>query len=107
MAPIPPKPTTVPVGVTAASPDQKTVVAFHKYDDVDVSSQSHHHTIGNERGKAADGAHDHHGGSGKLIFDPSVDIISGTRGTLAGIGSIVDQIATILEQIGASNATTP
>lgn len=104
-----PKPNTAAqsVGIDAASPNQKAVVAFHKYDDVDVSAQSHHHTIGNERGKAADGAHDHHGGSGKLIFDPSVDIISGTRGTLAGLGTIVNQIASILEQIGVSNATTP
>lgn len=103
----PPQPTSAaPVAAKPdASPEAKKVSEFHKFDDVDVSQSSHHHTIGLLRGQAADGRHTHQNGNGHPLFDPAVDIISGSRA--AAVGSILDQICDLLEKLGASNATTP
>lgn len=50
------------------SPDSRTVTKFHQNDDVDTSTDSHHHTIGRGPNQAASGAHNHRDGNGAPIL---------------------------------------
>lgn len=88
-----------------ASPPQRDVTAFHKYDDLDASQDAHHHTIGPSKNQAASGRHDHQDEGGAPLFDSTIDIITGSRA--AAVASILDQICDLLEKLGAQNATTP
>ncbi|HEY5141351.1 MAG TPA: hypothetical protein VIJ25_18860 [Methylococcales bacterium] len=93
---------------TDLAPDARVVTAFHRFDDVNVSAESHHHTIGTSRGQAADARHNHRDGNGHPLFDNTVDVISGSRSLATGaVPAIIDQICDLLEKLGASNATTP
>lgn len=51
--------------VRVPTPDQ--VNEFHRYDDVDFSDESHHHTLGNEKNQATAGDHNHNGKNSAIL----------------------------------------
>lgn len=86
------------------SPDQKTVSLFHKKDDVDSARSAHHHTIGVGIYQVASGKHNHID-DGQLIYNPTTDIITGSRG--GATASVLAQVITLLTKIGVTDSTTP
>ena len=81
-------------------PDPTSVREFHVNDDVDASSDAHHHTIGPGVNQAASGAHDHDGNNSPLILEGIT--ITGTKGTAACDSSIISA----LMRLGATDSTT-
>lgn len=48
-------------GANGLQPNPEEVNEFHKYDDVDGSPESHHHTLGTDPLQASPGSHSHNG----------------------------------------------
>jgi hypothetical protein len=85
----------------AAKPDSKQVEDFHTNDDVDVRSESHHHTLGYGRTQAALGDHNHQNGNGAPIFEGMT--VTGSKGGNTALGSLL----AVLVQFGLTDSTTP
>ena len=81
-------------------PDPNSVRELHVNDDVDSSSDAHHHTLGPGVNQAANGAHSHDGNDSALLLEGVT--ITGTKGTAACDSSII----AALMKLGASDSTT-
>ncbi len=77
-----------------------TVDKIHRFDDVDVRGESHHHTLGAGPTQAAAGSHRHRGGDSELLL--SGQTISGSRGSATAIPSII----AALVALGITDSTT-
>lgn len=81
-------------------PDSKVVDDFHTNSDVDLRSESQHHTLGPGPNQAASGTHRHDGGDSELLLDGMT--ITGSRGSDAWRLSV----NAILVRLGATDAST-
>lgn len=81
-------------------PQPRDVTDFHTYDDLDISSEAHHHTIGPGVNQAASGAHNHDGNNSPLLLE-GVTI----TGAKAGNTALSSAIAALV-QLGATDSTT-
>lgn len=77
-----------------------TVEKLHRFDDVDVRSESHHHTLGPAPQQAAAGSHRHRGGDSELLY--AGQTISGSRSN----GTAITSIISLLVSLGATDQTT-
>lgn len=81
-------------------PSPTDVREFHTNDDVDVSQESHHHSIGPGVNQAASGAHNHDGNNSPLLLEGVA--ITGAKAGNTAIASVV----AALVQLGATDSTT-
>lgn len=86
------------------APASRVVLEFHRNDDLDVRSESHHHSLGNNMSQAAFGGHIHDGQYGVAVL--SGVVFTGSRSQAAGISQILNQICNALTQLGAVNNTS-
>jgi len=80
--------------------DPRTVAKIHQNDDLDVSKDSHHHSIGPGSSQVASGNHNHDG-----VLTPQLlagVTISGAKGGNIALASVVAALVTL----GATDATT-
>lgn len=84
-------------------PTAQEVNDFHDNDDVDGSPQSHHHSLGPNKGQASPGNHTHDGGSSQEIFPLSGITLTGAKGGNTALASVI----TALVKLGATDATGP
>lgn len=77
-----------------------TVDKIHRFDDVDVRNESHHHTLGPGPTQAAAGGHRHRGGDSELLY--AGQTISGSRSN----GTAVASMIALLVSLGATDQTT-
>lgn len=54
-----------------APPNPEEVNTFHRYDDLDTSDDSHHHTLGRDPNQSSPGPHTHDGTDSPLISQSS------------------------------------
>lgn len=85
---------------TDTKPSSETVDDFHTNSDVDLRSESQHHTLGPAPTQASPGNHRHDGGDSELILAGTA--ISGSRNSDAWRLSVNQ----ILVRLGASDNTT-
>jgi hypothetical protein len=79
----------------------ETVDKIHRFDDVDVRPESHHHTLGSGPNQATPGGHTHRGGDSQLLLSGTT--ISGTRGSATAMVSIISALVAL----GATDTSTP
>lgn len=84
----------------SARPAPKVVSEFHTNDDVDSSSEAHHHTLGPNANQASPGYHNHDGSNSVQLLDGF--IISGSKATGAALASVVGALV----MLGAQDETT-
>lgn len=75
----------------ALAPNPEKVNEFHRYDDVDNTPESHHHTLGIEPNQASPGDHTHNGRDSAALFGALV--VSGSRGGNAALASLLSVLA--------------
>lgn len=78
----------------------KEVSDFHANDDLNVSKESHHHTLGPGINQAAPGNHTHRGDDSSLLFEGMT--ITGSRTN----GTAVQSVIALLVELGASDSTS-
>ena len=81
-------------------PDAKEVTEFHSNDDVDVSPNSHHHTLGPGLNQAAGGSHTHRGDDSAFLFEGKT--ITGSRTN----GTALQSVIALLVELGAADSTS-
>lgn len=81
-------------------PDARSLIELHTFDDVDASSESHHHTLGSGVNQAAGGAHRHDGTDSVLLLEGTA--ITGSKGGNLALSSVI----AALVQLGATDSTT-
>lgn len=81
-------------------PAPKVVSEFHTNDDVDSSSDAHHHTLGPGANQASPGYHNHDGSNSVQLL--SGVILSGSKTTGAALASVVSALV----MLGAQDETT-
>lgn len=81
-------------------PSATEIREMHTNDDLDVSAESHHHTIGPGVNQAASGAHNHDGNNSPLILEGVT--ITGGKGGNTAVASIIAALA----KLGATDSTT-
>jgi len=84
------------------SPKNTEVAAFHKYDDVDLNNNAHHHTIGQGNGQVAKGKHCHDGEDSPKLLEGV--IFTGIVGTYNA--TTFRQVIAALVKLGASDTTS-
>lgn len=94
-----PKTTDKPIDLRTA--DARTVLAFHRNDDVDARSESHHHTLGKSHSQASPGPHVHDGGTSEALLSTT---ITGSRAN--NTADILNQLLNELTKIGLVNGTS-
>lgn len=87
-------------GAERSNADATSVDDFHQQSDLDVRSESQHHTLGAKQGQAAPGNHSHDGGSSPFLWDGTT--IVGSRGGNMALASVIS----ILVQKGVVDSTT-
>lgn len=88
------------VGGKYGRPDPTSVREFHTNDDVDISQESHHHTIGPGVNQSASGAHNHDGNNSPLLLEGTA--ITGAKAGNTAVASVI----AALVQLGATDSTT-
>lgn len=81
-------------------PSSVDVRDFHVFDDLDVSPDSHHHSLGAGPNQAASGAHTHDGSNSVRLLEGFV--ITGGRAGNTAVASII----AALVSLGATDSTT-
>lgn len=80
--------------------DPQTVARFHNKDDVDSSSEAHHHTLGIKKDQSSPGDHTHDGTTSKRLLEGTT--ITGAKGGNAALASAI----AALVKLGATDSTT-
>lgn len=78
----------------------QTVNRFHNKDDLDSSSEAHHHTLGIKKDQSSPGDHKHDGTTSKRLLEGTT--ITGSR---AGGAALVSVIAALVK-LGATDGTS-
>lgn len=81
-------------------PTSDQVQEFHFNDDLDVSTTSHHHSLGPTAGQASPGDHMHDGGSSPLLLGGIV--LTGDTGDGTALQSVIAAVV----RLGAQDQTT-
>lgn len=81
--------------------DPRTVAKIHQNDDVDVSKDAHHHTLGPASNQAARGNHNHDGTDTVALMAGVT--ITGSKGGNVALTNLIAELATAL---GFTNSTT-
>jgi hypothetical protein len=87
---------------SALSPKNTTVSLFHKYDDLNTTNASHHHTIGQGAGQVAPGKHYHNGEDSPALLEGT--IFTGVITTYNP--TTMKQILAALVKLGAADTTS-
>ena len=82
-------------------PDAATLRDFHTNDDVDTTSEAHHHTLGPGVNQSASGAHTHDGNNSSFLGEGVT--ISGSKG---GNAALASAIAAMVQILGVTDSTT-
>lgn len=84
----------------AGRPAPKVVSEFHTNDDVDSSSDAHHHTLGPGANQAAPGYHNHDGSNSVALLEGFT--LTGSKSTGAALASAISALV----MLGAQDETT-
>lgn len=76
------------------------VEKMHRYDDLDVRPESHHHSLGPGQAQASPGTHRHRGGDSELLL--AGQTITGSRGSATAMVSIISALVAL----GATDSST-
>lgn len=80
--------------------DPQKVNRFHNKDDLDSSSEAHHHTLGIKKDQSSPGDHKHDGTTSKRILEGVT--ITGAKGGNVALASVI----AALVKLGATDTTT-